>query len=316
MELKRLTNIITSKLTYLSTEIQLNGTLNLLDSNILSEEIFNTILNIVYDWNLENANFAEQNIKAIDLVDTISKIIVQVSSDNSKTKVQKSLDKIDVSKYSGYSFKFVCISKNISNLKEQTFCTPTGINFNATTDCYDIKRIIRDVQSKNIDVISKLASYLEKAVLPASIDERRPSVITYVINCLSEISLATISVSPDVKPFDLLPKINLNKLTKWKTIIEEYTVYSVLVDKIYRQYDKQGVNKSFAVLSSLHDLYIDLSTENFGDDLFDKLVEKVYETIDGDCTCNESLAREELLINIKIVLVDAFVKCKIFEKPE
>ena len=99
-------------------------------------------------------------------------------------------------------------------------------------------------------------------------------------------------------------------------MIIKYAVYGVLVDNIYRLYDKQGVNKSFAVLTSLHDLYLNLSIERDGDDLFDTLLEKVYALIDGDGTCNESLTREELIMNIKIVLVDAFVKCKIFKKPD
>jgi len=316
MELKRLTGIITSRLSYLSSEIRLNGSINLLDSNVLSEDIFKTILNIVYGLNLHNANLDKQNNKAIDLVDDAAKVFIQVSSDNSKTKVQKSLDKIEVPQYNDYNFKFVCISKGVSHLKKFSFTVPTEISFEAETDSYDYKRILRDVLAKDIDTIRKLASYLEKSILPASADERRPSVITYVINCLSEEKLSDVSVNPDVTPFDLMPKMDLNKLVKWKTIVSEYTVYSLLVDKIYRQYDKQGVNKSFAVLSSLHDLYLNLASEYTGDDLFDRLLEKVYEIVDGDGTCNDSLTREELMMNIKIVLVDAFVKCKIFEKPE
>lgn len=316
MELKRLTGIITSRLSYLSSEIRLNGSINLLDSNVLSEDIFKTILNIVYGLNLHNANLDKQNNKAIDLVDDAAKVFIQVSSDNSKTKVQKSLDKIEVPQYNDYNFKFVCISKGVSHLKKFSFTVPTGISFEAETDSYDYKCILRDVLAKDIDTIRKLASYLEKSILPASADERRPSVITYVINCLSEEKLSDVSVNPDVTPFDLMPKMDLNKLVKWKTIVSEYTVYSLLVDKIYRQYDKQGVNKSFAVLSSLHDLYLNLASEYTGDDLFDRLLEKVYEIVDGDGTCNDSLTREELMMNIKIVLVDAFVKCKIFEKPE
>lgn len=317
MELKRLTDIITSRLAYLSSEVRLNGTMNLLDSNVLSEEIFKTILNILYGWNLQNANLAEQNIKAIDLVDNVAKVIVQVSSDNSKAKVQKSLNKIDTSKFGGYSFKFVCISKKVSHLKNSALNVPAGIRFDAATDCYDDRRILKDIiQGKDVESIRKLASYLEKSVLPASATERRPSVITYVINCLSEVSLSEVTGNPDTQPFDLIPKIDLNKLVKWKAIVAEYTVYSVLVDKIYKQYDEQGVNKSFAVLSSLHDLYLSLSATDSGDSLFDTLLDEVYKMVDGDGMCNESLTQEELLLNIKIVLVDAFVKCKIFKKPE
>ena len=290
--------------------------MNLLDSNVLLEDVFKEILNITYGLKLQNANLIKQNIKAIDLIDCSSKTIIQVSSDNSKAKVQTSLDKIELPKYEGYTFKFVCISKGVSHLKKHHFNVPEGISFNAETDCYDDKRILRDVLAKDIDTIRNLASYLEKSILPATADERRPSVITYVINRLADEPLAEIAVNPDTKSFDLEPKIDFNSLKKWRDIISEYTVFSLLVDKIYRAYDEQGVNKSFAVLSSLHDLYLNLASELTGDALFDKLLESVYDIINKDYECNESLTREELQMNIKIVLVDAFVRCKIFKKPE
>ena len=290
--------------------------MNLLDSNVLLEDVFKEILNITYGLKLQNANLIKQNIKAIDLIDCSSKTIIQVSSDNSKTKVQTSLDKIELPKYDGYTFKFVCISKGVSHLKKHHFNVPEGISFNAETDCYDDKRILKDVSAKDIDTIRNLASYLEKSILPATADERRPSVITYVINRLADEPLAEIAVNPDTKSFDLEPKIDFNSLKKWRDIISEYTVFSLLVDKIYRAYDEQGVNKSFAVLSSLHDLYLNLASELTGDALFDKLLESVYDIVNKDYEYNESLTREELQVNIKIVLVDAFVKCKIFKKPE
>ena len=316
MELKRLTSIITSRLSYLSSEVRLSGSMNLLDSNVLLEDVFKEILNISYGLKLQNANLIKQNIKAIDLIDCSSKTIIQVSSDNSKTKVQTSLNKIELPKYEGYTFKFVCISKGVSHLKKHHFNVPEGISFNAETDCYDDKRILRDVLAKDIDTIRKLALYLEESILPATADERRPSVITYVINRLADEPLAEIAVNPDTKSFDLEPKIDINSLKKWRHIISEYAVFSLLVDKIYRAYDEQGINKSFAVLSSLHDLYLNLASELTGDALFDKLLESVYDIVNKDYEYNESLTREELQVNIKIVLVDAFVKCKIFKKPE
>ena len=316
MELKRLTSIITSRLAYLSSEVRLSGSMNLLDSNVLLEDVFKEILNITYGLKLQNANLIKQNIRAIDLIDCSSKTIIQVSSDNSKAKVQTSLDKIEQPKYEGYTFKFVCISKGVSHLKKHHFNVPEGISFNAEKDSYDDKRILKDVLAKDIDTIRKLALYLEKSILPATADERRPSVITYVINRLADEPLAEIAVNPDTKSFDLEPKIDFNSLKKWRDIISEYTVFSLLVDKIYRAYDEQGVNKSFAVLSSLHDLYLNLASELTGDALFDKLLESVYDIVNKDYEYNESLTREELQMNIKIVLVDAFVRCKIFKKPE
>ena len=103
MELLRLNNLITEKLSILSTEVSLKGTLNLLDINVMSEQVYSSVLNIVYGWNLSNANLVEHNIMAIDLFDDGQKIIAQVSSDNSKTKVQQSLEKIELHRYSGYN---------------------------------------------------------------------------------------------------------------------------------------------------------------------------------------------------------------------
>ena len=184
MELKRLTGIITSRLAYLSSEVRLNGSINLHDSNVLSEDVFKAILNIIYGLKLQNANLIKQNVKAIDLIDCSSKTIIQVSSDNSKAKVQSSLDKIEQPKYEGYTFKFVCISKGVSHLKKYHFNVPKGISFNVETDCYDDKRIVRDVLDKDIDTISALASYLEKSILPATADERRPRLLRTLLTVL------------------------------------------------------------------------------------------------------------------------------------
>ena len=124
MELKRLTGIITSRLSYLSSEVRLNGSINLHDSNVLSEDVFKEILNIIYGLKLQNANLIKQNIKAIDLIDCSSKTIIQVSSDNSKAKVQGSLNKIEPSKYEGYTFKFCLHLKGCLSSEEISFQCP------------------------------------------------------------------------------------------------------------------------------------------------------------------------------------------------
>lgn len=316
MNLKDKIDTIFSRLSILSTEVKLRDSLNMLDINVLSEQLYCDIFNILYGWKLENANVGKQNIKAIDLKDNNTKIIVQVSSDNSRKKVQDSLNKLDRIEYKGYTFKFISIAKNVDHLKKHSFTVPVGISFNPSTDCYDINNIVRDAQTKDIDTIVNLATYLEKSISPSIKQNYRSSVITYVINCLANENLSEISESPNIKPFDVGPKINKNSLTSWKIIIEELGLYSLAVDKIYVQYDKQGANKSFVVLTALHNKYLSLREQYNGDELFNKLLKDVYNAVDGDETCSESLTREELELNIKIVLVDAFMKCKIFEKPE
>ena len=62
MELNSYIDIISLRLAILSNEVKLKSAVNLLDSNVLSEDVFKTILNTIYGWDLQNANVAEQNI--------------------------------------------------------------------------------------------------------------------------------------------------------------------------------------------------------------------------------------------------------------
>ena len=142
----------------------------------------------------------------------------------------------------------------------------------------------------------------------------RPQVITEVINRLAENSLQG-NISETPLPFEIEEKIVFNGLNRWKIDISEMATYSSKVGKIYATFDAEGQNKSNAVLHSLGKAYQKLKDSFSGDELFDKLLEKVYMDVDGDSCCNESITKEQLEYNISIVLVDAFMRCKIFERP-
>lgn len=144
----------------------------------------------------------------------------------------------------------------------------------------------------------------------------RPSVIAAVINRLSASPQVPYSSDiPDTKLYDIQPKIVFNSLTRWAKIIRKYGLWSAEVDKIYKEFNTQGRNKSDAVLNWLNRQYETLHETYEADILFDKLRDRVYEVVNNDPLCNENISMEELDENICIVLVDAFMKCRIFEKP-
>lgn len=64
------------------------------------------------------------NVEAIDLIDTENKILYQVSSTATKQKIENSLSKETCANYSGYSFKFVSISKDAVSLRDTTYKNP------------------------------------------------------------------------------------------------------------------------------------------------------------------------------------------------
>ena len=121
MELERKIKIISDKLTYLAFLIESRAGLKMYDIHIISESFYAELFNLIFGCNLTNLNLSEPNAKAIDLIDTTNKLIVQVSSVNTKQKVQKSLEKIDTSKYADFRFLFISISKDVSRLRKNTF---------------------------------------------------------------------------------------------------------------------------------------------------------------------------------------------------
>ncbi len=166
MELQNNIGTIHEKLAILSTEIRLRGKFNMLDINVIAESFFADLLNLIFGYQLKNINLFEQNAKAIDLIDTENKIIVQVSSDNSKEKIQTSLRGIkEEYKKENYHFIFISISEVVTKLKEKSFEIPKGIIFNPKNDCFDNKTLITHIESKGTECIKKVSEYLNKTVV-------------------------------------------------------------------------------------------------------------------------------------------------------
>ena len=305
---------IVHKLAILATEVEIRGHLNLLDIHVHVESFYSALLNMVFDLQLSNANVTKSNVPGIDLSDSVNKVLFQVSSRNDTAKIRFSLEKINTSNFAGYSFKYLSISKDASNLQNKDFQIPPGITFNPQNDIYDVNSLATTI--KNIDDISKIEHIYEflrnELVEKMSI---RPQVITEVINRLAENSLQG-NISETPLPFEIEEKIVFNSLNRWKIDISEMATYSSKVGKIYATFDAEGQNKSNAVLHSLGKTYQKLKETFSGDELFDKLLEKVYMDVDGDSYCSEIIAKELLEYNISIVLVDAFMRCKIFERPD
>lgn len=98
---------IEDKINFLSYRIKNRGKINLLDLNIHSETFFAEMLNKVLDLKLKNMNAIKQNVEGIDLIDEENKVIAQVSSTYTKTKIENSLKKDIIKQYSDYRFIFV-----------------------------------------------------------------------------------------------------------------------------------------------------------------------------------------------------------------
>jgi hypothetical protein len=316
MNRTRYFNYIEEKLGILAYRINLKGKLNILDLHNHSENFYAFFLSKVFDWELENLNPIKQNIEAIDLVDHKNKLVLQVSATNTKQKLEASLNKKIIAKYPAYTFKFILISKESSELAKGTFANPHSISFNPKSDIIDNKSILDFILSMDIDKQKGIYHLIQKE-LGGDIDiVKLDSNLAIIINILSKENLS-LSNTVTTNTFEIERKISHNKLIATKSIIEEYAKYYGRLDKKYSEFDTQGSNKSLSVLQSINTSYIEISvkfTNTSSDYILLQVIESIKEKVLKSANFIE-IPIDELELCVKIIVVDAFIRCKIFENP-
>jgi hypothetical protein len=310
-------NYIEEKLNTLATRINARGKLNILDLHGHSENFYPCLLNELFGWNLRNLNDARQNVEAIDLIDDSSKIIVQVSATNTKAKVEAALKKKIINEYreKSFTFKFISISKDASSLRKATFVNPHGITFNPASDILDIILILRHINNlQEIDKFEKIYD-LTKKELGGQVDVvRLDSNLATIINILSKEKFDG-KDSSAVNSFEIERKIAYNNLDSAKYIINDYKIYYSRLDKKYAEFDSQGFNKSNSVLAAIKKEYLKAKKAKNDDDLFFEVIKGIQQRVVTSANY-ATIPVEELEVCIDVLVVDAFIRCKIFENPK
>lgn len=309
-------NYIEEKLNILSYRIKSRGKINLLDLNIYSETFFAELMNRLLGYELKNINVIRQNTEGIDLVDNKNRVIVQVSSTSSKQKIENSLAKKILEDYSGFCFKFIAISGDVDKLRAQAFTNPYKVIFSPSNDIYDIKSLLNIVLNMQISSQRGLYEFL-KDELGSFVDiVKVDSNLASIINILSQEDLSGIVDSPEINSFEILRKIEFNDLLTVQPTIDDYKIYYSRLDEKYKEFDKQGANKSLSVLAVIRKQYIKLLGENVEPyEMFFSIIDNLIELIMNSKNYVE-IPYEELEMCVSILVVDTFIRCKIFKNPE
>lgn len=310
---KKYYDYIEKSLSLLAFRIKSNGRLNLLELNLHSENFYRDLFNILFDLSLINLNTKKQNVGGIDLVDKERKTVVQVSSTATKAKIESSLSKCR--DYAGYSFKFIAISSEGDDLMSKSYSNPFNMLFNPKEDIYNLKQLLKFVFDLKIDKMKEVSLLVHKELKIDPDPAKVESNLTKVIQIIAGIDWAK-ERKKQTKPldFEIDGKISFNSLNSSIRLIEEYKVYYSRLDKIYSEFDKEGKNKSLSVLNGLQSEYIRLREEYAQDKLFTKIIDNVAAKIRESSNYTD-MPDEELMMCIEILVVDAFVRCKIFETP-
>lgn len=306
-------DFITSKLSALASEIEIRGKLNLLDRHLHAETFYAYFFNELFCWNLQNMNVIEPNATAIDLIDNMNKIVIQVSATSTKTKVESALSK-DLKLYSEYSFKFISISKDASALRKKQFANPHGLQFDPAKDIFDVPSILRCISGLNVVEQAQIASLIKKELVSEIDPVRLESNLAAIVNILAKENWSKNDQLIETIPFDIGRKIEHNKLDTGCDVIDDYVIHHKRIVRIYAEYDAAGNNKSLSVLNAIRKDYLVHSAELSDDELFFKVIECVAERVQEGANFFP-IPTEELDLCVNILVVDAFIRCKIFKNP-
>lgn len=306
---------IEERLNTLATRIHSRGKLNILGLHVHSEDFYLHFFNKLYGWNLANLNNESQNVEAIDLVDNSSKIIVQVSATSTKEKIESTLQKDMLKTYNKYNFKFISISKDASALRKRTYANPHGVTFVPLNDIYDTISILNYIKSLDIDK-QKIIYQFIKNELGNEVDiVKLDSNLAMVIDILSKEDWDIQDSLDSIDSFEIERKISFNNLGTVKDIIDDYKVHYNRVDKIYSEFDLMGNNKSSSVLGTIRKEYVKARNTVHDDDLFILVLDKIQEKTVQSANY-KPIPIDELELCVNILVVDAFIRCKIFKNPK
>jgi len=118
----------------------------------------------------------------------------------------------------------------------------------------------------------------------------------------------------EIIPYEIETKISYNQLDRARALIDEYRVHHHRLKKLYSEYDRLGSNKSLSVLNGIRREFIALGKALGPDDLFFGTITRVKACIQGSAN-HISMPEEELDLCVEILVVDAFIRCKIFRNP-
>lgn len=317
-----LINKITTYFSFLVTNVKLSNKMNLTDDSVNCENIFRDVLNCCYDYNLENTNLFKSNYGAIDLKDDNNRVIIQVTSQRNKQKIQSTLEDDILKNFSDFKLMFVLISEDsATHFQLQKYNNPYLANFDSK-NIFAMEDLLRKIQSLATEKLIKIEDCLRlNIVMPIPSIKMLDSNLTAIINLLSKEDLECENNIDNLNIFEIEKKINFNNLALMHDEILEFSGYYSKLNSKYKTLNMSGKNKEKSVLNRLHKFYKEclINGSNCSEsecEIYENIVEKVINHIKETPNLENSISEEELLLSVEIIVCDAFIKCKIFENPE
>lgn len=297
-------SIITKRITYLQKEVENFNSLNLTDINVFAENFYRGLFNLI-GFEFNNTNFESNNFAHIDLIDTVNKQAIQVTSQNDNTKIKEAIDGFFAKpENKDYKLQILLISKEAKDYR-----TNFGNNFNHKEDVLDIKRLLAIINDIiEIETIKDIADYLNKNVLT----ERRKTECSEVETIMELINYLSLNKNRVI----IDKAVNVDPKNKIENRFSEHSDYlKQQYSELYAKYNGALVEASSKIDGVEAEIISDflkdesdvtLTKEKNNPKLaLHSLVELFYGKLSSNGVTFDKQA-------IKFYLLDELIKCNVF----
>ena len=159
---------ITKNFALLQFDIKLRKESNRQDLSILSEDFVKDLLNITFDFQLENLNLINSNMQGIDLGDTLNRIAVQVTSKSARNKVEETINTfIDYKFYEQYSKLYIFMLTE-KQAKYKEFDTQGYFDFDWRKNILDFNSLLKIISHLKTEKLGQIHHFIEAEISSAA----------------------------------------------------------------------------------------------------------------------------------------------------
>lgn len=303
---------ISKNLSRLSTEVSILNAINLYDINIIAEDFFPGLLNLIYGFELKNVNHLEKNAPAIDLIDVKNRITVQVTSDNNSKKIKYTIDEFNKNRVYESCDRLIVLILTEKKKYSTNFDTQGMFTFEKTRDIWDVKKLIKDINKLPTEQIKEISKYLSEEFSDKcdSVRKTQANEVDTIIDLIVYISQhrkvnknhETVK-DPEYKIYKRFREF-ADKLIEEYTML--YTIYGEALDIVN---ETLGIDEAqdIIIMFYLQDISVQFLEEENDDPIaaLNKLVTYFEEKLSNNGKRYDRSA-------IKFYLVNEMIKCSVF----
>ena len=303
---------IAESLALLSREVSILNAVSLYDINIIAEDFFPGLLNLIYGYELKNANYLKKNAPAIDLSDKKNRIAVQVTSDNSSAKIRRTIEEFNKNQvYHSYDRLIVLILTQKKNYSSN-FDTQGMFTFEKTRDIWDVERLIKDIRELESEKIKDISDYLSKELCSKyySVKETQAGEVDTIIDLIEYISqhrkvnkFRETTVDPQYKIYKRFRDFTDKLIAEYTTL---YTIYGEALNIVN---ETLGIDEAqdIIIMFYLQDISVQFLEEEQDNPI--AALNKLVTYFEGKLSINGKKYDRSA---IKFYLVDEMIKCRVF----